>query len=109
MTELLPEEVEPDPLYEQDDEEFWQLHELDHPRNAEVFSGKVDRVREDVADEDELAGRLAPYEREVFLMHEVHGVALQEIAMAVGLPEAEVERLLSSARHRLRAAGNMAR
>src|SRR5258705_13062872 len=27
MTELLPEEVEPDPLYE-DDEDFWQTHEL---------------------------------------------------------------------------------
>jgi hypothetical protein len=28
MTELLPEEVEPDPRY-QDDEDFWQSHELD--------------------------------------------------------------------------------
>ena len=42
MTECLPEELEPDPLYQQDDEDFWQLHELDHPRNAVVFSGPVD-------------------------------------------------------------------
>ncbi len=48
MTEFLPEEVEPDPLYE-DDEDFWQSHELEYPKNAEVFSGTVDRAREDVA------------------------------------------------------------
>ena len=29
-TELLPEGVEPDPLYEEDDEDFWQSHELDY-------------------------------------------------------------------------------
>src|SRR3977135_4725388 len=52
MTELLPEEVEPDPLYE-DDEDFWQSHELDYPRNSEVFSGTVDSAREDVAKDAE--------------------------------------------------------
>jgi hypothetical protein len=34
MTELLPEGLEPDPLYQPDDEDFWQLHELDYPRNT---------------------------------------------------------------------------
>jgi RNA polymerase sigma factor (sigma-70 family) len=108
MTELLPEEVEPDPLYQEDDEDFWQLHELDYPRDAEVFSGTVDHARDDVANDDELVGRLAPREREVLLMHEVHGVALQEIALALGIPPTEAERLLASARRRLRAAGKAA-
>jgi DNA-directed RNA polymerase specialized sigma24 family protein len=103
-TELLPEEVEPDPLYQEDDEEFWQSHELDYPRDAEVFTGAVHRAREDAANDDELAGRLAPRERQVLLMHEVHGVALREVALALGIRPAEAEQLLASARRRLRAA-----
>jgi RNA polymerase sigma-70 factor (ECF subfamily) len=103
-TELFPEEVEPDPLYQEDDEDFWQSHELDYPRSSEVVSGMVDRVREDVADEDEFAGRLAPREREVLLMHETHGVPLQEVALALGISLAETERLLKNARGRIRAA-----
>jgi len=99
MTELLPEEVEPDPLYE-DDEDFWQTHELDYPRNSEVFSGTVDRTREDVANDDEFVGWLAPREREVVLMHEVHGVPMQEVALALGIPPTEAEGLLSAARRR---------
>jgi RNA polymerase sigma factor (sigma-70 family) len=108
MTELLPEEVEPDPLYQEDDEEFWQSYELDYPRDAEVFSGTVDRAREDAANDDELVGRLAPRERQVLLMHEVHGVALREIALALGIPPAKVDLLLASARRRLHAAGTTA-
>jgi DNA-directed RNA polymerase specialized sigma24 family protein len=83
MTELVPEEVEPDPLYQEDDEEFWQSHELDYPRTSEVVSGVVDRAREDTADEDEFAGRLSPREREVLLMHEMHGVPLKEVALSL--------------------------
>jgi DNA-directed RNA polymerase specialized sigma24 family protein len=107
-TELLPEEVEPDPLYQEDDEDFWQSHELDYPKDAEVFSGTVDRAREDAASDDELVGRLAPRERQVLLMHEVHGVAMQEVAPALGIAPIEAERLLASARRRLRAAGKTA-
>jgi DNA-directed RNA polymerase specialized sigma24 family protein len=103
-TELFPEEVEPDPLYQEDDEDFWQSHELDYPRSSEVVSGMVDRAREDTADEDEFAGRLAPREREVLLMHEMHGVPLQEVALSLGISPAETERLLENARGRLRAA-----
>lgn len=108
MTELLPEEVEPDPQYQEDDEDFWQSHELDYPRNSEVFSGIVDRAREDVADDDEFVGWLAPREREVLLMHEVHGVPLQEVALALGIPPTEAEGLLASARRRVRAADEAA-
>jgi RNA polymerase sigma factor (sigma-70 family) len=107
MTEFLPEEVEPDPLYE-DDEDFWQSHELEYPKNAEVFSGTVDRAREDVAEEDEFVGRLAPREREVLLMHEVHGVPLQEVALALGIAPTEADGLLASARRRSRAADKAA-
>ena len=107
MTEFLPEEVEPDPLYE-DDEDFWQSHELEYPKNAEVFSGTVDRAREDVAEEDEFAGRFAPREREVLLMHEVHGVPLQEVALALGIAPTEADGLLASARRRSRAADKAA-
>jgi len=99
MTELLPEEVEPDPHYESD-EDFWQSYELDYPRNSEVFSGTVDRTREDVANDDEFVGWLAPREREVVLMHEVHGVPMQEVALALGIPPTEAEGLLSAARRR---------
>ena len=108
MTELLPEEVEPDPLYQEDEDEFWQSHELDYPRDTEVFSGVVDRARDDAANEDEFVGRLAPREREVLLMHEVHGVALREVALALAILPAEAEQVLASARRRLRAAGKTA-
>ena len=107
-TELLPEEVEPDPLYENDDD-FWQSHELEYPKNSQVFSGTVARAREeDVAEEDEFVGWLAPREREVLLMHEVHGVPLQEVALALGITPAEAEGLLTSARRRVRAADKAA-
>jgi DNA-directed RNA polymerase specialized sigma24 family protein len=108
-TELLAEEVEPDPLYQEDDEDFWQSHELDYPGNTEVFSGTVDRAGEDAASDDELAGRLAPRERQVLLMHEVHGVALPEAALALGIAPSEAERHLASARRRLRTAAKTAR
>jgi DNA-directed RNA polymerase specialized sigma24 family protein len=107
MTELLPEEVEPNPLYE-DDEDFWQSHELEYPKNSQVFSGTVDRAREDVADEDEFVGHLAAREREVLLMHEVHGVPLQEVALALGIAPTEAEGLLASARRRVQAADKAA-
>jgi RNA polymerase sigma factor (sigma-70 family) len=106
MTELFPEEVEPDPLYQEDDEDFWQSHELDYPRTSEVFSGMVDGPREDTAEEDEFVGRLAPREREVLLMHDMHGVPLQEVALSLGISQAETERLLENARRRLRAGDN---
>jgi RNA polymerase sigma factor (sigma-70 family) len=108
MAELLPEEVEPDPLYEDDDEDFWQSHELLYPRNAQVFSGTVDRPREDAAADDEFVGLLPPREREVLLMHEVHGVPLQEVALALGITPGEAEDLLASARRRIRAADKAA-
>jgi RNA polymerase sigma-70 factor (ECF subfamily) len=108
MTELLPEEVEPDPLYQEDDEDFWQSHELDYPRNSEVFSATIDRAREDAEEDDELVGRLAPREREVLLMHEAHDVPLQKVALALGIPTAEVEGLLASARRRVCAADRAA-
>jgi DNA-directed RNA polymerase specialized sigma24 family protein len=47
-------------------------------------------------------------ERQVLLMHEVHGVALREVALALAIPPAEAEQLLASARRRLRAAGKKA-
>jgi DNA-directed RNA polymerase specialized sigma24 family protein len=104
MTELFPEEVEPDPLYQEDDEDFWQSHELEYPRTSEVVGNVVDGAREDTADEDEFVGRLAPREREVLLMHEVHGVPLEEVALSLRLSLAETERLLKNARCRIRAA-----
>src|SRR5712664_3478982 len=55
-------------------------------------------------DDDEFVGWRAPREREVLLMHEVHGVPLQEVAMALGIPPTEAEGLLASARRRVRAA-----
>src|SRR6202047_2529473 len=106
-TELFPEEVEPDPVYENDDD-FWQSHELEYPKNSQVFSGTVDRAQEDVAEEDEFVGWLAPRERGVLLMPEVHGVPWQEVALALGITPAEAEGLLASARRRVRAADKAA-
>ena len=73
-----------------------------------IFSGTVDRPWEDAASDDELVGLLDPREREVLLMREVHGMALPELASAVGIPLTEAERLLASARNRLRAVGKAA-
>ena len=108
-TELLPEEVEPDPIYRDDEDDFWQSHQVDYPRDTEVFSGTVDRAWEEDANDDELAGLLAPREREVLLMHEVHGVGLSEVALALRIPLTETERLVANARRRLRAKGKAAR
>jgi DNA-directed RNA polymerase specialized sigma24 family protein len=58
---------------------------------------------------DEFVGHIAPREREVLLMHEVHGVPLQEVAPALGIAPAEAEGLLASARRRVRAADKAAR
>jgi DNA-directed RNA polymerase specialized sigma24 family protein len=41
-------------------------------------------------------------------MHEVHGVALPEVALALAIPPAEAEQLLASTRRRLRATGKKA-
>ncbi|WP_404979453.1 MULTISPECIES: sigma factor-like helix-turn-helix DNA-binding protein [Bradyrhizobium] len=79
-----------------------QSHELEYPKNAEVFSCTIDRARENIAEEDEFAGRLAPREREVLLMHEVRGVPLREVALALGIAPTEADRLLASARRRSR-------
>jgi DNA-directed RNA polymerase specialized sigma24 family protein len=79
-----------------------------YPRNAQVFSGTVDRPREDAAADDEFVGLLPPREREVLLMHEVHGVPLQEVALALGITLGEAEDLLASARRRIRAADKAA-
>jgi DNA-directed RNA polymerase specialized sigma24 family protein len=65
-----------------------------------VFSGMVDRAREDIADQDEFVGRPAPREREVLLMHEMHGVPLQAVALSLGISLAETERLLKNERGR---------
>jgi DNA-directed RNA polymerase specialized sigma24 family protein len=83
--------------------------ELDYPTTLRVISGAIDRPRDDVANDDELVGLLDPREREVLLMHEVHGVALLEIPSAVRITLTEAERLLASARDRLRAAVEEAR
>lgn len=106
-TELLPEEVAPDPRYEDDEEEFWESHELAYPRDSVVFSGGGDRGgdrADPAADDDELAGTLSPHEREVLLMHEVHKVGLDEVALALGVSPTEAEDLLASARRRVAAA-----
>jgi DNA-directed RNA polymerase specialized sigma24 family protein len=82
---------------------------VDYPRDTKVFSDTVDRAREEDANDDELAGLLAPREREVLLMHEVHGVGLSEVALALRIPLTETERLLANARRRLRAKGKVTR
>jgi hypothetical protein len=81
---------------------------LDYPKDANVFSGTVDRARDGVADDGEFVGRLAPREREVLLMHEIHGVPLQEVALALGIAPNEAEGLLATARRRVRAADKAA-
>jgi DNA-directed RNA polymerase specialized sigma24 family protein len=107
ITELLPEDVEPDPLYQDDEEDFWQLHELDYPRDEHVFSSTADCPPEDVANDDELVGRLAPREREALLMHELHGVPLQEVALALRISPNEANRLLENAQRRVRSTGKV--
>lgn len=82
------------------------------PRYHDGFASLQQRRRsggrEDVAEEDEFVGRLAPREREVLLMHEVHGVPLQEVAVALGVTPVEAEALLASAHRRVRAADKAA-
>ncbi len=45
----------------------------------------------------------------MLLTHDVHGVGLSEVALALRIPLTETERLLANARRRLRAKGKAAR
>jgi DNA-directed RNA polymerase specialized sigma24 family protein len=104
-TELLEEEAVPDPHFEEDDEDFWEWYEPEYPKNWSVFVEPPPEPPGQAAKDDELAGRLEPNEREVLLMHEVHGLPLRDVAVALGLAQAKAARLLESARHRIRGAG----
>jgi DNA-directed RNA polymerase specialized sigma24 family protein len=88
---------------------FAELLQDQAEAEAEVLSGTVDCPRKNPADDDKLVGRLSPHEREVLLMHEVHGVPLQEVALALGILLDEAQQHLASARHRLRAVSAAAR
>jgi hypothetical protein len=76
---------------------FWQAYELRLSQRCGSFSGEVDDPQEDATNDEELAGRLAPHEREVLLMHRVYGVPLREVALAFVIPLTEAEQLFDSA------------
>jgi RNA polymerase sigma-70 factor, ECF subfamily len=86
--------VPPEPIYD-DDESFWEWYQPDHLTRWED-------VVDDAAAADEAFTRtLDPQTREIFLLSEVHGIALPEIARALDLPDAEAARLLAEARRRI--------
>ena len=53
---------------------------------------------------EEVLFKLDPRSREIVLMHELRGVPIPEIAVALGVPEANVRAILNETRRRIRAA-----
>lgn len=97
----LEEEVPPPPIYD-DDEEFYEWYQPDEfTRWEDVVDAGV-KSPEQAAEAIEVFTRsLDARAREVVLMHELHGLRVPDIALALGLSEEEVVELLKTARQKL--------
>jgi RNA polymerase sigma-70 factor (ECF subfamily) len=93
--------VPPEPIYD-DDEEFWEWYQPDEmTRWEDALDAPVMTPDEAASADEELVRDLDPKAREAFLLFELHGVPLPEVALALGVPVEEAERLIEQARTRL--------
>jgi len=88
----------PEPFYD-DDESFWEWYQPDDmTRWEDVVAEPTQLTPDEVVDAEERLRSLAPRERLVYVLHDVHRLTPKEIAQAVGVPPEEVLRLLEKAR-----------
>jgi RNA polymerase sigma-70 factor (ECF subfamily) len=93
--------VPPEPIYD-DDESFWEWYQPDEmTRWEDVVAGRSKTPEDGAAADEEFTRSLDPRAREIFLIHEVHGVPLPEAALAFGLSVEEAARLLADAQRRV--------
>jgi RNA polymerase sigma factor (sigma-70 family) len=100
-TVSLEQRLAPEPVYD-DDESFWEWYQPDEmTRWEDVVKADSISPEDATAADEEFSRSLNPREREVFLMYELHGVSLSEIALALGLSLSEASRLLADVLHRV--------
>jgi RNA polymerase sigma-70 factor (ECF subfamily) len=88
----------PEPFYD-DDEEFWEWYQPDEMTRWEDLAAEPESLTpEEVVAAEESLRSLAPPERLVYLLHDIHRLTPAEVAQAVGIAPREVLRLLDKAR-----------
>jgi RNA polymerase sigma factor (sigma-70 family) len=95
--------VPPEPIYD-DDEEFWEWYQPDEMTRWEDVVEDIAWSPEELAEGDEDIARLPYRMRQVFVLHDIHGVKLPDVARAAGVDMNEALRLLNDARRRVRRA-----
>ena len=88
----------PEPFYD-DDESFWEWYQPDDMTHWEDLVAEPTQLTPDeVVDAEERLRSLAPRERLVYLLHDMHRLTPKEVAQVVGVAPREVLRLLERAR-----------
>ena len=88
----------PEPFYD-DDESFWEWYQPDDmTRWEDVLAEPTSLTPEEVVESEERLRSLAPRERLVYVLHDIHRLSPAEVAQAAGVPPDEVLRLLAKAR-----------
>ena len=90
----------PEPLYD-DDESFWEWYQPDDmTRWEDLVAEPTQLTPDEVVDAEECLRSLAPRERLVYVLHDIHRLTPKEVAQVVGVAPQEVLRLLERARRR---------
>jgi RNA polymerase sigma-70 factor (ECF subfamily) len=85
-------------LYD-DDESFWEWYQPDDvTRWEDLVAEPTQLTPDEVVEAEEKLRSLAPRERLVYVLHDVHGLTPKEVAQAAGVAPQEVLRLLDRAR-----------
>lgn len=88
----------PEPFYD-DDEEFWEWYQPDEMTRWEDLAAEPTQLTPDeVVEAEETLRSLAPRERLVYVLHDIHRLTPKEVAQVVGVAPQEVLRLLERAR-----------
>jgi RNA polymerase sigma-70 factor (ECF subfamily) len=101
----LEEPVPPEPRYD-DDESFLEWYQPDElTRWEDVVDGASVTPEDAAAADEEFTRAIEPRAREAFLMHDLHGVPLEEIAVAFDVSLSEAAELLVEGRRLAGASG----
>ena len=102
-------EPPPEPIYD-DDEGFYEWYQPDEmTRWKDLAAEAIELTPEEAVAAEEELRTLAPRTRLVYMLHDIHRLSIPEIAQAVGIPGAEVLRLLEEARRHAARKRNAAR
>jgi RNA polymerase sigma-70 factor (ECF subfamily) len=88
----------PAPFYD-DDESFYEWYQPDEmTRWEDLVAEPTSLTPEEVVESEERLRSLAPRERLVYVLHDIHRLSTAEVAQAAGIEPREVLRLLAEAR-----------